>query len=175
MKNTLQPFFNGELQLTNISTNQVTELEFRSKNNRRSDINFHKIWLKDLAKVLSILGNQKIKLLSYIFENMDYNNKIIGSIRTLAEKLNMSNETVSSTLRALKKNDTIRQLEEGVFMLNPDLLVKGDSLRRQILRGEYYGYKVPELLTTQDIEDICEEDLEALIGTLEESTLKKSA
>jgi hypothetical protein len=37
-------------------------------------------------------------------------------------------------------------------MVNPDLVCKGDSYIRQILRGEYYGYKVIKPLTEKEIE-----------------------
>lgn len=146
------PILTGEMQLKNIVTNEIHELEFRTKDNKRTDRNFHKIWIKDLSEVLLMIGNQKVKVFCYILDNMDFNNKIIGSIRKIAKKLELSNETVSQTIKALKVDNKIRQIQEGVYMVNPDLVCKGDSYIRQILRGEYYGYKVIKPLTEKEIE-----------------------
>ena len=99
-----------------------------------------------------MIGNQKVKVFCYILDNMDFNNKIIGSIRKIAKVLELSNETVSQTIKVLKEDNKIRQIQEGVYMVNPDLVCKGDSYIRQILRGEYYGYKVIKPLTEKEIE-----------------------
>lgn len=156
-KTMLSAIITGELQLKNITTNEIHELEFYGKDNKRTDKNFHKIWIKDLSKILRMIGNQKVNVFCYILDNMDFNNKIIGSIRKIAKELELSNETVSQTIKALKVDNKIRQIQEGVYMVNPDLLCKADSCRRQILRGEYYGYKVIEPLTLTD--KMIEEDI----------------
>lgn len=158
-KTMLSAMITGEMQLKNIVTNEIHELEFHTKDNRRTDKNFHKIWIKDLSKILLMIGNQKVKVFCYILDNMDFNNKIIGSIRKIAKKLELSNETVSQTIKALKEDNKIRQIQEGVYMVNPDLISKRDSYRRQILRGEYYGYEVIKPLTDKMIE----EDIEKLL------------
>ena len=56
------PILTGEMQLKNIVTNEIHELEFRTKDNKRTDRNFHKIWIKDLSEVLLMIGNQKVKV-----------------------------------------------------------------------------------------------------------------
>lgn len=147
------PILTGELQLKNITTNEIHELEFKTKDNKRTDKNFHKIWIKDLSKILRMIGNQKVNVFCYILDNMDFNNKIIGSIRKIAKELKLSSETVSQTIKVLKEDNKIRQIQEGVYMVNPDLICKGDSYIRQILRGEYYGYKVIKPLTDKMIEE----------------------
>ena len=152
-KTMLSAIITGELQLKNITTNEIHELEFYGKDNKRTDKNFHKIWIKDLSEILRMIGNQKVNVFCYILDNMDFNNKIIGSIRKIAKELELSNETVSQTIKALKEDNKIRQIQEGVYMINPDLVCKGDSYIRQILRSEYYGYKVIKPLTDKMIEE----------------------
>mgnify|MGYP000635568852 FL=1 len=71
------PILTGEMQLKNIVTNEIHELEFRTKDNKRTDRNFHKIWIKDLSEVLLMIGNQKVKVFCYILDNMRISENLV--------------------------------------------------------------------------------------------------
>lgn len=138
MNKSTKPITQGILELTNIETKESLEYEFKSKDTKQHNNYFHVIWLNELSKLLKSIGNQKIKVLCYILDNMDTSNKLISSIRKIAKELNVSSKTVGVAIKTLKDIDYIRQVQEGVYMLNPNLLLRGNYNRKEKLLKEYY-------------------------------------
>lgn len=97
------------------------------------DINFHKVWLFNLIQTLDILGGKKIKVVNYILDNLDDStNVLIATQREIAQKSGVSLQTVSSTMKKLVDSNFL-QKRTGVYMVNPDILVKGKNPKRQYL------------------------------------------
>lgn len=133
--------YQGKQSYINSDTGEVIDLTVMSKK-VDTDFNFHKIWLKDLIKVLEALGSPKVKVFIYILETMNSENIAIGTIRAIAEKLKISNDTVRVTIKILKDLDYLRMKQNGVYQLSPNLLVKGKSNRRQTLLMAYNNINV---------------------------------
>lgn len=108
------------------------------------DFNFQKIWLGHLLMALDILGNRKVKVLSWLLENRNRDNQVLVSQRELAEKCGVSKQTVTTTLKALQDADAIKKVRPGVYLLNPDLIFKGGSGKRWRLLIEYKNTNVIE-------------------------------
>ena len=147
----------GKKQYTNEETGKLEELNLISKN-EDTDINFHKVWVDDLSIVLSKIGNSKIKILAHIFENMDSKNTYIASIRDMATKLNVGQETVRRTLNELKETKLLRMVKAGVYQVSPDLIFKGKTKSRQIVRNDYYGIKNEKTKLAKSSEDYKEQE-----------------
>src|SRR5699024_11049038 len=99
-------------------TMQVTNIEER-------DANFHKIWLGHMLESLDMIGNQKIRVAMFIMENINKENELIMTYRVIAEKTNTSLQTISETMKALKKSNLLSKIRNGYYRVNPDVIFKG--------------------------------------------------
>lgn len=102
-----------------------------------TDANFHKIWLSHILSAFDELGNQKLKVLTYLLENMNKENIIIGTQRALAEKIGVSYQTVSLTLKILREGDIIVMPQAGIIRFNPNVIFKGYHNRRMNVLYKY--------------------------------------
>lgn len=117
--------------------------EFKVVNTEeQTDFNFQKIWVKDLIKLLKALGGSKVEVFCHLLDKKNAENIFIGSITDISRKLKISTRTVKSAFSLMKKLDYIRMEKHGVYRINPSLIVKGRSKRRQILLTEYNNIKV---------------------------------
>jgi len=108
----------------------------------QTDFNFQKIWVKDLIKLLKALGGSKVAVFCHILDNKNSDNIFIGSISDIAKKTHVSENTVKSALKLMKELDYVRMAMHGVYQINPSLIVKGKSKKRQILLQNYRDIKV---------------------------------
>lgn len=101
------------------------------------DINFDKIWLSSVFEALEQVGNQKMKVASYILQNRDKNtNYLIQTQREIAEKCGVSLQTVSRTLKALEKADLLVG-KSGIYQINPEKLARGKHNKRMAILRIY--------------------------------------
>jgi len=102
------------------------------------DANFHKLWLWHIAAALDLIGNQKIRILSYILENTNRDNLFIDTQRSLAEKTDTSTKTVNITLKMLIDADILKIQQAGVYLINPDVIFKGGTTTRMDILYQYH-------------------------------------
>lgn len=125
-------------QYVDQSTNKLVDLSLKQLSTE-TDFNFHKIWIKDLTDLLELIGGQKVKVFNHILLNMNSDNTFIGTIRGMAEELKLSIETVTKSIKLLKDSGNLRMLQNGIYMINPDLIIRGKSIKRQIVRAKFYN------------------------------------
>lgn len=106
------------------------------------DVNFYKIWLGHIVQSLELIGNQKIKVVSFLLENMDYENKICMTLRQMSVKSKISIDTISKTVNALKKANFIKAINVGAYQINPDTIFKGSKNKRLNVLYQYQQIKV---------------------------------
>lgn len=102
---------------------QVIELEDK-------DFNFEKIWLTQMAMALDLVGNCKIHVLTYLFENKNNDNIVMANQRKMASDIGVSLPTITATLKLLKDANLISCPQQGCYRLNPNMLYKGYSKNR---------------------------------------------
>lgn len=102
-----------------------------------TDQGFEKVWLGHLAVLLDLLGSSKIKVLGYLLEKRNYENRIIATQSKMAKELGVSRKTVADTLLALKEADALRMEQYGVYRLNPAIIFRGGHEGRVRLLFEY--------------------------------------
>lgn len=124
------PKLEGKLTLTNILLQQSEDYYFHVVEKNKHSY-FHIVWLKELSDLLKNIGNQKVRVFCYIIDNIDTNNKLISSIRKMAKELDMSTKTVGVALQSLKKLDYIVQIQDGAYMLSPNLLLQGKAPKKE--------------------------------------------
>jgi hypothetical protein len=118
----------GKQEYLNIETGVIDE--FQVLKTQDIDFNFEKIWLTHLLDALDIVGNKKVKVLSWLLDNKNSDNHIIGTQRSIAEMANVSTPIVNETLRLLTSINAIRKVNSGVYQLNPDVIFKGGYQKR---------------------------------------------
>ena len=131
----------GTEQYTDSRTGEVKEFKVINME-EQTDFNFQKVWVKDLIRLLKALGGSKVEVFCHILDNKNTDNIFIGSIYDIAKKLKVSNNTVKQTLKILKDLDYVRMKMNGVYHINPSLIVKGKSKKRQMLMTQYNSIKV---------------------------------
>lgn len=130
----------GTEQYTDSRTGEVREFKVINME-EQTDYNFQKVWVKDLIKLLKALGGTKVEVFCHVLDNKNSDNIFIGSIYEIAKKLKVSDNTVKQTLKILKDLDYVRMPMNGVYHINPSLIVKGKSKKRQILMEQYHSIK----------------------------------
>lgn len=119
-----------------IHVDQITKRTYGTKH-------FWKCYLMDFLTVLGIIDSKQLDIFIYIVENTDpAKNIFIGTQRQIAANTNSSVQTVSTIIKKLQENNFIKKLQNGVYMVNPNLLMKGNDHKRQILLS-YYATENP--------------------------------
>lgn len=134
----------GEEKFMNMETGEIIETVIVQKDIEQ-DYNFYKVWLLDLFNILELVGTKKMKVVNYILDNMNtQNNTFIGTHEKIAKELNISRPVVSQTFKALQEANLLRKIQSGVYMINPDIIVKGKTGKRINLLIKYNQIKKEE-------------------------------
>lgn len=125
------------LELMDISTgerieaNQVIKVAYGTKN-------FWKCYLMDFLSVLGIINDKQLDVFIYIVEHTDQNNNtFIGTYKKISADVNVSEPTIAKIMKKLQENNFIKRAQSGVWLVNPNIIMKGDERKRQILLTYY--------------------------------------
>lgn len=127
----------GEL----VTVDQITKRVYGTKN-------FWKCYLMDFLTVLGIIDNKQLDVFVYIAENTNSStNLFIGTYRKISNDLHCSLDTVSKIMKKLQNVNFIKKVQNGVWFVNPNILMKGNDHKRQILLSYYESDEPVEQLT----------------------------
>lgn len=99
---------------------------------------FWKCYLMDFLAVLGIIDNKQLEVFIHVAENTKPSDNIfIGTYRKIAENTNTSVSTVQRIMKKLQENNFVRKIQNGVWFINPNILMKGSDTKRQILLSYY--------------------------------------
>ncbi len=88
--------------------------------------------------ILDLLGGKKLEILKYLLSKINnIDNTIIARYDDIIKDLKVSRQTVSSTLKILREANFIRKIANGVYMVNPDIIVKGSGSKKDALMIKY--------------------------------------
>lgn len=125
----------GGVKYVNQETGQVEDFQVIQMEDR--DFNFHKLWLGHIITSLDMIGNEKIKVLTYMLESANQDNVILGTQRGIAQAVGVSVPTVNATIKSLLESNLIKMLQQGVYVLNPDIIFKGGHNKRMNVLLQY--------------------------------------
>lgn len=139
MKNTTRQAtkFHGTQEYINKNTGEIIPMEVISIEER--DANFEKLWLGNVIQALDMLGSQKVKVLCYLMEKKNKENRIIGTQRKIAEQTGVSLRIVSQTIKALQQADFLQMEQQGVYQINPNCIFKGGKKERFNVLYQYHS------------------------------------
>jgi len=102
------------------------------------DFNFHKIWLSDLLNIIEIIGTKKLKIVKYILNKMNTkDNTVYFTQRGLSNELGISLQTINDTIKILVNSNFMKKIQNGVYQINPDIIIKGSTGKRVNLLIQY--------------------------------------
>lgn len=88
--------------------------------------NFDILYLMNFCDIFDEIGGKRYEVLKYLLCNRNSENMVVTTTRELAEKTNTSINTVTKTLKALKKADAI-STRTGVIIINPKVIIHGSK------------------------------------------------
>lgn len=152
----------GTETFLNLHTGEVEEMQVTNIEER--DFNFTKVWLNSLLADLEIIGNKKIRVANYIFDNLNRDNIFIGTQRSVSAATKVSYPIVSDTFQRLIAADLIRMCGNGVYMVNPDKIFKGTHPQRLSMLRRYQDVQKP----TADMEITAKQKLDNVLQAIKE-------
>ncbi len=127
----------GTKKYLDTDTGEIVSAEVIVKNIEQ-DNNFFKVWLMDMLGILSIVGNKKIKVIEFILSNIRReDNTISMTHREVAKKTGVSLKSVTDTFKILQETNFLKRVRNGLYMINPDILVRGKTKKRINLLIQY--------------------------------------
>lgn len=128
-----------------IWVDQITKRAYGSKN-------FWKIYLMDFLTVLGIIDSKQLDVFIYIVENTNQStNQFIGTYDKIAKDANVSRPTIAKLMKKLQDNKFIKKVQNGVWLVNPNILMRGSDKKRQILLSYYQADEPINEVTFQRI------------------------
>lgn len=118
----------GVRQFADTETGEMFSAEVILK--ETADANFKKIWIHHILEAIDEIGNAKMKVLFWLMEQADNQNRVIGTVRGFAKETGTSPGTIQSLLTALQKANVLKREFNGVWQLNPDVVWKGSHGKR---------------------------------------------
>ena len=117
----------GEL----IQVDQITKRVYGTRN-------FWKCYLMDFLGVLGIIDSKQLDVFIYIAENTNQgNNTFIGTYSKISKDVGVSQPTIAKIMKKLQDNNFVKKVQNGVWIVNPNILMKGNDTKRQILLSYY--------------------------------------
>lgn len=128
--------------LCDIETNEIIEVNQITKRIYGQKA-FWKVYLTDFMNVLGILDSKQLDILIYIAENTQPStNTFLGTYKQIAKDVGCSQPTIAKVLKKLKEKGFIKSIQTGAYIVNPNILMKGDPTKQQILL-QYYNSEEP--------------------------------
>jgi len=128
-----------------IWVDQISKRVYGSKN-------FWKCYLMDFLAVLGIIDSRQLDIFIYIVENTNSaTNMFIGTYKKISTDVGVSSRTISIILKKLQENNFIKRVQNGVWLVNPNILMKGNDTKRQILLSYYESESPLDRLTLSRI------------------------
>ena len=158
----------GTQQFVNVRTGEIEDFQVTSVEER--DFNFHKVWMKNFINTLEIVGNQKSKLCFWIIDNLNRDNQLCMTYRQIAEKTHISLDTVRVTMKLLLEADFLRRVNQGCYVVNPDIVFKGSRTGRLNVLNTYTDAEKHEASEVSVDDKI--KSLQATIASLTEALEK---
>lgn len=147
----------GEL----IHVDQITKRAYGNKQ-------FWKCYLIDFLSVLGIMDSKQLDVFIYIAENTNQsNNTFLGTYDKIAKDVNVSRPTIAKIMKKLQENNFIKRLQAGAWIVNPNILMKGNDHKRQILLSYYESEEpIEEITLRRTKQKALEEKEEQIDGQL---------
>lgn len=88
---------------------------------------YWKCYMKKFLEVMKSLSSKQFSVFIYIIENTNPNtNLFIGTYDKIVKDTGCCQQTVAASMKVLKNCNFIRKKQNGVWMVNPEILLQED-------------------------------------------------
>lgn len=124
-------------KLQDLDTGEVIEVDQITKR-ALGQKQFWKVYLMDFLAILGIIDSKQLDVLIFILENTtSANNVFLGTYRLIAEKTDISLDTVRRTMVKLQQKGFIKKIQNGAYQVSPNVMMKGNDRKKQLLLNYY--------------------------------------
>lgn len=155
----------GQETYINARTGELEEMTVISKEER--DFNFHKVWMKSFLSTLEMVGSRKSRVAFWIVDNITRENMLPFTYRQIATKTETSIDTVTKTMNVLLETGFLKKLNQGCYLVNPDVVFKGTRAGRLNVLTKYRDAET----YTQD-QPTLQEQLDNVLASIQTLTAK---
>lgn len=153
----------GTEQFINARTGEIEDFCVTSVEER--DFNFTKVWMKNFLTTLELVGNAKTKVAYWIVDNINRENMLPYTYRQIAEATGVSLDTISKTMSILIDANFLKKLNQGCYIINPDIVFKGTRCSRLNALTQYQSTEKRQELSL-------EEQLSNVLKTIDKLTAR---
>ena len=119
----------------NLDTGEANEIIIHKEVDSQ---NFVKVFMADFLVALGILNSKSVAVVCYILENVKYSdNTLIATKEQIAEGSRTSVRTVYNVLAQLQKVGFMKKKAQGVYVINPKYVIKGNENKRRMIIDYY--------------------------------------
>ena len=130
--------YKGKKRVKDLDTGEIFEIDYIKKTtDRQLKGGWRRVYLGDFLEVLLEIGNTKIKVLEYILNNLDSNNKLTMSIRQVAIRVGISYQTTFETFKKLEEKGLIRKIDTAWVVMPSFVSTFGSDAKNARLLTEY--------------------------------------
>jgi hypothetical protein len=94
---------------------------------------WEKAYAKVLAEYIGVAGTATNNVLAWLIKNKDSNNRVIGTFSQISIECKTTVPTVSTLFQKLYKRELLKKVQNGIYMLSPNLLRHGSSTKGAIM------------------------------------------
>ena len=130
--------YKGKKRVKDLDTGEIFEIDYIKKTtDRRLKGGWRRVYLADFLEILLEIGNTRIKVLEYILNNVDSNNKLTMSMRQVSEEVGISYKTTFETFKQLAKKGLIRKYGTAWVVMPSFVSTFGSDAKNARLLTEY--------------------------------------
>lgn len=97
---------------------------------------FWKLYMDEFLEILRAFDDKRLNILAYILKNTHPStNRFSGTYRSISNACDVSLSTVTQVMKLLRDKKFIKKLQNGTYIISPNVLMKGDDRKMgRILR-----------------------------------------
>lgn len=118
----------GTQEYINAQTGEIEVMDVTTYEER--DFNFTKVWMRSFLSTLDLIGSRKSSVAFWVVEHVTKENLLPYTYRQISEATKASLDTVTKTMTVLIDSGFLRRLNQGCYIINPDIMFKGSRSGR---------------------------------------------
>lgn len=130
--------YKGKRRVKDLDSGEIFEIDYIKKTtDRQLKGGWKRVFLGDFLEILLEIGNTKIKVLEYILNNVDSNNKLTMSMLQVSESVGISYKTTHGTFKKLEEKGLIRKFGTAWVVMPSFVSTFGSDAKNARLLTEY--------------------------------------
>lgn len=121
------------------TTGEVESFKLKKQEDR--DFNFYKYWPNNLIEFKKNATLQERDFFDWLRENSNRDNLVVATYKVMAKRYKHSYRFVEKTIHKLIDTNVIVKVQNGVYLINPNVIFKGSTTRRHQIREQYKDLK----------------------------------